>query len=165
MGQGVYALVLENQKDHPIQIGNLGNFPFLSGLYIYVGSALGKTSTNLCHRLKRHLSRKKKLFWHIDFFLNSEFIKIIAVIYSNTSERKECAVASTVSQLYDSRILAPKFGASDCKQRCGSHLFYFILELKSLIDLINSIFIGQNLKPITKFHDELILELECEELV
>jgi Uri superfamily endonuclease len=62
MSQGVYTLIIKNSKEQDIQIGKLGNFLFPEGFYIYIGSALGKTATNLENRLKRHLSSTKKLF-------------------------------------------------------------------------------------------------------
>ncbi|MFX1296399.1 MAG: DUF123 domain-containing protein [Promethearchaeota archaeon] len=150
MNQGVYALIIKNNKDQQIQIGKLGTFLFLEGMYIYIGSALGKTSTNLEHRLKRHLSSSKKLFWHIDFLLNAADIKISAFIYAYTQEQKECSLSTSISQLEDAQILISNFGASDCKKNCGSHLFYFTLEMNTLLTLIKSAFSKINLNPIIK---------------
>ncbi|NVM54489.1 MAG: GIY-YIG nuclease family protein [Candidatus Helarchaeota archaeon] len=147
MTQGVYALIIENGNEKHLQIGKLGNFLFIKGLYVYIGSALGRTSTSLEHRLKRHLSSvKKKLFWHIDFFLNSNEVEVFALIFSQTSERKECELAYAVSQIETAQILVRRFGASDCA--CLSHLYYFSIQENELIDLIKSAFSKLNLKPI-----------------
>jgi len=145
MTRGVYALIIKNRKEEYLQIGKMGNFLFPEGFYVYIGSALGSTSTSLEHRLKRHLSPLKKLFWHIDYFLNSENVKIISILSSNTTERKECELASTVSQLKKADIIIPHFGASDCRVNCGAHLFYFPIEQDELIKQIQSAFSTINL--------------------
>ena len=140
MTRGVYALIIKNQKEEYLQIGKMGNFLFPGGFYVYIGSALGSTSTSLEHRLKRHLSPLKKLFWHIDYFLNSENVKIISILYAHTSEQKECELASAISQLSKAEILVPRFGASDCRANCGAHLFYFNMAQEELINQIKSVF-------------------------
>ncbi len=160
MTRGVYALIIHNEKKQYLKIGKLGTYLFLKGYYVYVGSALGKTATNLENRLNRHLSLTKKLFWHIDFLLNANYIKIVAIIYANTTENLECHLASVISQLKGAEILVPGFGASDCTGKCGAHLFYFMIEKDSLINLIKTAFSEINLNPISKkinsAHNELI---------
>lgn len=44
------------------EVGALGILDFSPGEYCYVGSAMG----GLDHRLDRHLSKEKKIRWHID---------------------------------------------------------------------------------------------------
>ncbi len=148
MTRGVYALIIENGKDQNIQIGKLGIFPFPKGYYVYVGSALGTTSSSLEHRLKRHLSSLKKLFWHIDYFLNSEYVKITSILYTNTPERKECALASAIAQLPGTKTTISGFGSSDCKAKCGAHLFYLSTKRNELITQLESTFLKLNLTPI-----------------
>lgn len=46
-------------------VGKLGKLRFEVGDYAYVGSA----RSNFLQRIKRHFSKKKKLFWHIDYLL------------------------------------------------------------------------------------------------
>jgi len=150
MKQGVYALIIENKQDHCVQIGKLGNFLFKQGFYTYIGSALGKSATSLDIRLKRHLSSKKKLFWHIDFFLNSKYVKIQTIIYTNTILKEECSLASAVFQIPNAQIPVTRFGASDCKRiNHSSHLFHFEMEKNELIELVKSAFLKINLLPIT----------------
>ncbi|MEJ2105661.1 MAG: DUF123 domain-containing protein, partial [Ignavibacteriaceae bacterium] len=59
MIQGIYTLVIFLSEEITLEIGKLGNHRFPEGYYTYTGSALGKGSTNLKNRLKRH-SRKNK---------------------------------------------------------------------------------------------------------
>ena len=69
-------------------------------------------------RLKRHLSSKKKLHWHIDYLLKKATVNDIIF---NESERKiEC----DLSQYISSKTYGIEgFGCSDCN--CKSHLYYF----------------------------------------
>ena len=161
MTQGVYALIIKNGKEQQISIGKLGTFFFYKGLYSYIGSALGKTATNIENRLKRHLSITKKLFWHIDFFLNSEKVEITTIIYASTAEKKECRLNSSILKIETANIPIPGFGSSDCTEKCGSHLIYFRLDESALIKSVKSSFKELGLTPIeyfNKFHDESILQ-------
>ena len=148
MTKGVYALIIENSRAHPIQIGKLGTFLFPQGLYVYIGSALGSSATSLEHRLQRHLSKVKTIHWHIDFLLCSEFVEIIKIYYASSSEKKECHLVSTVVSKSEGQILIPRFGASDCIKNCGSHLILFQIEQDQLTALIQSAFLEINLKPL-----------------
>jgi len=65
--KGTYCLIIYLRKDTTIEIGKRGSINFRRGYYIYVGSALNSLES----RLKRHLSHNKKLFWHVDYLLNS----------------------------------------------------------------------------------------------
>ena len=107
-----------------IQAGKC-RFHLESGFYAYVGSAL----SGLERRLARHLRAEKRFHWHIDYLLN--MARINEIIYGETGESKECALAEILSQ----RLPAINgFGSSDCK--CPSHLFYS----KDRNDLKNIIF-------------------------
>ena len=71
-------------------------------------------------RLERHLSSDKKLYWHIDYILDSG---AITKIYTWPQERSfECSLAQKFIKI-NAEIILPGFGASDCN--CSSHLFYF----------------------------------------
>ncbi|RKY43499.1 MAG: GIY-YIG nuclease family protein, partial [Candidatus Omnitrophota bacterium] len=67
-----YLLEVSNKIDKEIKIGRLGQIEFKKGIYLYVGSA----KKGLISRLRRHISKKKKLFWHIDYFLSQEKVSI-----------------------------------------------------------------------------------------
>jgi Uri superfamily endonuclease len=74
---------------------------------------------NLEERLKRHLSKKKKTFWHIDYFLKKA--RVIELKTIKTDKRIECKINKMVKKLGSKPV--PKFGSSDCK--CEGHLHYF----------------------------------------
>jgi Uri superfamily endonuclease len=106
-----YQLVLCLRETVRIQIGALGMFDFPAGYYLYTGSA----KKNLEARVRRHLRRNKKLRWHIDYLLNPPEVQIVTVFYYAAPE-------CVVNQKSAGSILIPRFGASDCQNRCGSHL-------------------------------------------
>lgn len=111
-----YCLIIELKKDSVISVGKLGRLNFKRGYYVYVGSALNSIDA----RIKRHLKKEKKLFWHVDYLLNSPNASIKEVILERSPDKWECVIAGEISK---KGILSDKFGCSDCK--CDSHLFYF----------------------------------------
>ena len=110
---GIYVVLAQLDETRQIQFGKRRSFAFESGLYGYVGSAL----VNLESRLARHLRSQKKLYWHIDYLLRNATVK--AVIYAETSQKKECLIAQALSRRLPS---ISGFGCSDCY--CLSHLFF-----------------------------------------
>jgi Uri superfamily endonuclease len=112
---GIYILLINLEKDVDVTVGAKGRIQFKKGLYAYVGSG----QTNLEHRIKRHLKKEKRKFWHIDYLLNSYAAKIIKVFYKEAEKTEECIVAKTIGTK-NTPIFG--FGCSDCK--CKSHLFY-----------------------------------------
>lgn len=115
MLKGIYALIIQLDKDISVNVGALDKFPFKKGLYAYVGSA----QANLEHRIKRHFRKEKHLFWHIDYLLNNRSVNIIKVFYKETAKSGECLLAQEISKR---GTPIAGFGCSDC--RCKSHLFY-----------------------------------------
>ena len=114
---GTYLLVLRMEREEVIKVGRLGTFLFPPGYYVYMGSALA----GLGPRLHRHLSRRKKLHWHIDYLLERAQLKEVRAEVS--PERLECQWAEAIGKLAEAEFPAPGFGASDCS--CGAHLVYF----------------------------------------
>ena len=106
-----YLLFIHLDRGKRIQIGKLGNYFFLKGFYVYTGSAI----KNIEHRIKRHQTKKEKLFWHIDYLLNDFYAKIVSV---RKSKLKECDLHISIRGL----PFLPGFGSSDCKFNCISHL-------------------------------------------
>lgn len=106
-----YQLHIVVDRDVTISVGRLGHNLFPRGLYIYTGSA----KRNMETRVMRHLSQTKKLKWHIDYLLHHEAARITYVELFSDSE---CEVNKSV----DGVVLIPRFGASDCRENCGSHL-------------------------------------------
>ena len=111
-----YCLIIELKNDSVISVGKLGELDFKKGFYVYVGSALNSIDA----RIKRHLKNEKKLFWHIDYLLNSPNATIKEVILERSPQKWECKIAKEIA---DDALPLIKFGCSDCK--CDSHLFYF----------------------------------------
>lgn len=100
---------------HPLclAIGRLGTFDFPAGDYVYTGSA----SRNLEARIARHLRPDKRPHWHIDYLLAAPGVTVLAVTHSATGE---CAL----NQATPGSAPVPRFGATDCRLGCGSHLKY-----------------------------------------
>lgn len=133
-----YLLAIQVREKHNLQIGHLGVKQFDTGFYYYVGSA----KRVLLSRIKRHMRKEKKLFWHIDYLLHSVFTSIEEIWLSNSID--ECELASYLEK--KSQSLVSGFGSSYCK--CNSHLFFCdesplprkILEAKGLFYASPSIF-------------------------
>jgi len=122
--KGTYILLIFLQNETRIRIGSLGSLTFHKGYYLYVGSAMGsKSSTSLENRVKRHISEshRKKLFWHIDYFLASDLSVLIKIYLIPSLIRLECVLAGEILSVCDNSI--KDFGSSDCF--CSSHLLYF----------------------------------------
>lgn len=122
INSGSYRLHILVNREVELKIGALGNFPFPAGYYIYSGSAM----RNLKQRLERHIRLEKSLKWHIDYLLSANNVKIIGIDEFPSENREECIRNSSLLKLPTARIVAPKFGSSDCK--CVSHLIYFGLK-------------------------------------
>jgi Uri superfamily endonuclease len=116
-----YQLTIQVRQDSTIQIGKLGTFHFPAGYYVYTGSA----KRNLEARIQRHLSKEKRLKWHVDYLLSAPEVEIIKV--ARWTE-PECEV----NQQVNGNVLIPRFGATDCCAGCGSHL-KFLSKLDALI--------------------------------
>ena len=116
---GTYALLLHLDAPMPLTVGRLGSFTFPAGDYVYVGSARGPGG--LRARVRRHARRAKRRHWHIDYLPgNARLAAVHAVV---DAERRECAWAAALSRLPGAQVIAPGFGASDC--RCPTHLLHF----------------------------------------
>jgi endonuclease-3 len=118
--KGVYTLVLMIEKPLRIKIGKLGVGDFKEGIYAYVGSGLGKGAFSMLGRIKRHLKRKKNMFWHIDYLLSHEGVKILEVFYAKTNLKMECILNEEIKKTFKGKIPMEGFGSSDCK--CKAHL-------------------------------------------
>ena len=123
--RGVYTLVIHVAKAEKLNIGRFGLYHFPIGYYTYTGSALGKNASNLRGRLTRHLRRRKKLRWHIDYLLNASSAKPVAVCYARTNKRMECAVSAAIQMLPQVMVPVRGFGSTDCSSGCPAHLQMF----------------------------------------
>ncbi len=113
--KGVYVLIIQVGEDIGVNVGALGELTFKKGLYAYVGSA----QNNLEQRVKRHLRREKRKFWHVDYLLDGDAAKVVEVLYRQGSKAEECLVACEISKRGEAIV---GFGCSDC--HCKSHLFH-----------------------------------------
>jgi Uri superfamily endonuclease len=108
-----YQLRINVERPVRIRVGRLGLFLFPAGRYVYTGSA----KRNLEARIARHLRKEKALHWHIDWLLSAPGVKVATVKRSSESE---CILNQKVVGI----AVVPGFGASDCRNGCGSHLHY-----------------------------------------
>ena len=122
---GVYTLLLFLPKEVTVTIGSLGKQTFPRGYYAYTGSALGKRATCLKHRIARHLRKEKRKFWHIDYLLADENVSLEAVVVAQTQEKMECNLNYFIKSINGAKVQVNRFGASDCKKNCRTHLMYF----------------------------------------
>jgi len=118
---GCYTLVIELSKARIIRVGKLGETEFQPGTYLYTGSA----RAGLRARLLRHLSNKKKLRWHIDYFLNDKETRIKKIVLYPAAPGQECWQNQKIGAPRGALSVGRKFGASDCKAGCPSHMISF----------------------------------------
>lgn len=138
--QATYTLLIELDRSALIPVGKKGHRTFKAGWYAYVGSALN----GLEQRIGRHLRRKKKLHWHIDYLLEHAVVR--GIIYAETAVKHECRVARSLLETLEP---VPGFGCSDC--RCPTHLFYDD-DTDRLRQVILSGFEDAGLAPLEKFY-------------
>ena len=112
--KGVYVLIIRVDEDTDVNVGAIGRLTFKKGLYAYVGSA----QNNLEQRVKRHIRKEKRRFWHIDYFLDNDATKVIEVFHKQADKTEECAIAKVIGERGEP---IDGFGSSDCS--CKSHLF------------------------------------------
>jgi Uri superfamily endonuclease len=131
---GLYQLYIKLVKPGTIQVGKLGKFYFPKGYYIYTGSA----QNGLEGRIARHLRKKKKLYWHIDYLLkySSEGRRLlwrvplgkIEKIVRFPGRKAECKLHKDTLIKMKGENFTARFGASDC--HCGGHLI--VLPMSNL---------------------------------
>ena len=109
-------MVIKIFEDLKIRVGRLGEVSFKEGDYIYIGSAKGCLEA----RLRRHLRKDKKIYWHIDYLIKSKKTKILQIWIID--KKMECQTAEVFCQDPTTEIIKKGFGSSDCK--CLSHFFY-----------------------------------------
>ena len=111
--RGIYLLVIRLDRPVRTNVGSLGRISFTPGYYVYVGSA----QNSLEARIRRHLRKKKKHHWHIDYLLDfGQIVKII--VYPGLGKSWESRVANLLARRYKP---VPGFGSSDTDD--VSHLF------------------------------------------
>jgi len=134
--RGVYIVLGQLLGDTVIEPGALGEVLFKKGFYVYVGSAL----KNLMQRTARHKRKRKKIHWHIDYFLNKASLIKTYPIFSY--DPLECSLAFDIKQIAEGEV--PNFGSSDCS--CSSHFFYFPENPMMRIDFTDILFTYRHVK-------------------
>ena len=96
-----------------IDPGRLGRHVLVRGWYVYTGSA----RRNMAARLRHHLAGNETRRWHIDWLLGAGLGQVMHI---RLDAESEC----TVNGRIEGRVVIPRFGATDCRHRCGSHLLW-----------------------------------------
>ncbi len=96
-----------------LSVGALGYLGFEMGFYVCVGSA----QSGLEKRIRRHLSRNRQRYWHIDYLLENEGVEVVRVFYRIAGRREDSEIAT---ELASKGPVMEGFGSSDC--HCRGHL-------------------------------------------
>jgi sugar fermentation stimulation protein A len=126
---GSYSIVFSLRQKIEIFLPKFGIQKFDKGLYVYSGS--GKK--NLLARIERHLRKKKKFKWHIDYFSSRKEVEPVEIFLFK--DKTECEINLFFKEI-GGVILIPDFGSTDCKNKCGSH-FLFLEKLPERNDVLN----------------------------
>jgi Uri superfamily endonuclease len=108
-----YRLYIRIPRRAVIEPGRLGRHVLERGWYVYTGSA----RRAMAARLRHHLAGNGKCHWHIDWLLRSALGEVEHV---SLDTRGECEV----NRAMPGTVPIPRFGATDCRHRCGSHLLW-----------------------------------------
>jgi len=144
-GGGLYHLLFHLPRRIRIRVGALGLQVFPHGYYIYTGSA----KRGLAHRIARHLRKRKKRHWQIDFL--TTVARVERILINDSGFSTECQRHQAISDLPQAKVMVAWFGSSDC--RCRSHLAYF-RKRPRLQDNSGS---GQSLVVVSQKHPPKIL--------
>ncbi len=116
--RGCYLLVMRIPAI-TIAVGALGPLTFQAGLYGYVGSARGR-STTLRHRLARHIRMHKRPHWHIDYLTTHRSIEPVAAYVPAGITPTEIDLAQRCTKRFP---VVHRFGNSDMRRKTRGHLF------------------------------------------
>ena len=122
--KGAYTLIIRIDQPESVQIKSLGEIKFESGIWVYVGSAMGNGSTSLENRLSRHFRKEKTIYWHIDHLLDTD-AEIVEAIWVKSKDPIECDLGQALASNNDFTYGPRKFGSSDCRKGCIAHIYYY----------------------------------------
>lgn len=142
--KGIYTIIINVKKDFKKRVGSLGLIEFKKGIYLYTGSGIG-SSISIEDRLKRHLRKKKRELWHIDYLLSGE-ASVKAAVASKSGKENECLINNLLAQYFNGEFLKG-FGSSDC--RCKAHLIKVTNEenINRVIEGVSQVYKQANLNP------------------
>jgi Uri superfamily endonuclease len=135
MDKGTYVLILEILKPVDVKVGALGVIFFKSGTYAYIGSAMN----SLSKRLERHMKKKKKLHWHLDYLTSLSNVQV-KKIFVFRGKRMEEELSTRFSKKYKG---IEKFGASDMK-RVNSNLYVVDDKVEEFVISLGGVKIEKN---------------------
>lgn len=142
---GVYTLILQVKEQLSLSIGSLGRVNLAAGQYLYTGSALGPGG--LDSRVARHLSKEKRVFWHIDYLTVNQQVNVLALVRAECLNRMECRVNGLLLSRFGAECTVLRFGSSDCSECPGHLLCAKYLELGVLIKKMKGVYLEAGLKP------------------
>ncbi len=143
--KGTYCLKILCKNKIKIEVGALGELLFKKGIYLYIGSALN----SLEKRIKRHISKNKKIYWHIDYFLKNMNVDIKEIYFVSKPVKMECKTSKSIDTI---GTPVKNFGSSDCS--CKSHLFFVST---------NNIKLAEN--ALYKYGYSLISEIDLKKIM
>ena len=145
--KGAYTLIIHVEQPVKVEIKSLGDVRFEPGLWIYVGSAMGESSTSLEHRIHRHFRIEKTIYWHIDYLLDAD-TKLLEAIWAESMKPVECDIAQSLEN-HEKYSPGPRgFGSSDCRMNCVAHIFHYNGDTQ-IQDSIIQVFRNLGLQPFT----------------
>lgn len=116
--RGTYALLFHLDTEKEIRVGRKGVFHLAPGYYVYVGSARGPGG--LAARLRRHFSREKRPYWHVDYL--TLCVTPVGAIWSTQATAMECAWVAQLLRTPGATVPVRGFGNGDCNNGCPAHL-------------------------------------------
>ena len=123
--RGSYVLQLHLAQPRSMVVGRLGVVRFPVGEYFYVGCALGQGG--LRARLSRHFRQDaKRHHWHIDYL--RAVAEVCGCFFEVSDQRLECRWSQALALLSSATIPVPRFGSTDCRSGCQTHLVSFPLD-------------------------------------
>lgn len=142
--KGVYTIII-HVREAEVRVGSLGVVSLAKGFYAYTGSGLGQGALSIRGRVLRHLNKRKKLKWHIDYLTSSELSIIVGVVASRADKEFECVIASAINLLAKP---IEGLGCSDCK--CISHLALLpFQEVSDCMNFVREVYAHNGLTPIS----------------
>ena len=144
--RGLYVLIGYLANNTTLVVGKLGRLNFKQGFYLYIGSAKGPGG--LRARIKRHLSRRKKLKWHIDYLTIANHFKPIAILYTTATNITENLIVELLIN-NGFQVAIEGFGSTD-DRKSKTHLLYAQGEYRERDIIIKRVF--KALKSLDKVY-------------
>ena len=114
---GAYRLTIRLARAARVTPGRLGRVSLPAGMYYYCGSA----RRGLPARVARHLRRRKRKRWHVDYLLAHPAASVVEA--RAWTQASECGLAASAIRR-GGRAVVRRFGSSDCGKGCPAHLIY-----------------------------------------